>query len=309
MLTLSLLTCLLSVITTFLHKLLHPSHTHHLSTTYSPALLHLPEKLGSFYHCISVYMCFYCQFHHLLPSLVIHHPTFHRPKKQSYSRLPLFLLLYTCINLHICSAVYFETAPITTLGIIPTCIGASLLTINLPKRIQNLPNLSTKLAPSQATLMTSEDKLAYLSAWTLLHDSQKLHLMNFSPGGQPICIDTGASCCISNNRNDFITFQPSSNRALSGIANGLQIEGTGTVCWCILNDNGDEVQLHIHNSLYVPSLPINLLSPQQICQQTKHLDDGFVIGASHDTLRFANHQRTIHYNPTNNLPILFTFSS
>jgi hypothetical protein len=60
------------------------------------------------------------------------------------------------------------------------------------------------------------------------------------------------------------------------------------------NDNGDEIQLHIHNSLYVPFIPLNLLSPQQICQQTQQPDNGFIIGASHGTLRFANHQRTIY---------------
>jgi len=133
--------------------------------------------------------------------------------------------------------------------------------------------------------------------------------MNFSPGGQPICIDSGASCCISNNRKDFVSFSPSSNSVLNGIANGLQKEGTGTLYWKIFNDNGDEVMLHIHNSLYVPSLPMKLLSPQQICQQTNYPDDDFIVHASHGTLRFASHQRTIYYNPINNLPIFFTSSN
>jgi hypothetical protein len=229
-------------------------------------------------------------------------------KRKSFSKLPLFLLLYICINLHVCSAAYSDTAPITTLGIIPTCIGTSLLVVKIPSYIQHFTIPSTKLFLPQPTLTTGGDKLPYLSAWTSLHANQKLRLMNFSPGGQPICVDSGASCCISNNWNDFTTFQSASNRVHSGITNCLEIEGTGTLCWRILNDNGDKVQLHSHNSLYVPSLPMNLLSPQQICQQTKHLDDGFVVGASHGTLCFANHQCTIYYNHTKNLPILFTSS-
>jgi hypothetical protein len=77
----------------------------------------------------------------------------------------------------------------------------------------------------------------------------------------------------------------------------------------MLNDNGDAIELHIHESLYVPSLPMNLLSPQQICQQTKNPDDGFIISATTGTLCFANHQRTLYYNPKNNLPIFFTSSA
>jgi hypothetical protein len=48
---------------------------------------------------------------------------------------------------------------------------------------------------------------------------------------------------------------------------------------------------------------MNLLIPQKICKQTKNPDDGFIFGATTGSLRFANHQRTIYYNPKNNLPI------
>jgi hypothetical protein len=100
-------------------------------------------------------------------------------------------------------------------------------------------------------------------------------MMNFSPGGIPICIDTEASSCISNNKSDFINLHTTSNTVLKVIGSGHQIEVTGTLCWKISNDAGDDISLHIQESLYVPSAPMCLLSPQTIAQQTNNALDGF----------------------------------
>jgi hypothetical protein len=54
-------------------------------------------------------------------------------------------------------------------------------------------------------------------------------LMDFSPGGAPICVDTGASCCISNNKNDFVSLNQSTHSTLRGISSGLSVEGSGTL--------------------------------------------------------------------------------
>jgi hypothetical protein len=70
--------------------------------------------------------------------------------------------------------------------------------------------------------------LAYLHAWQSTNVSH-VKIMNFLPGGHPICIDTGASSCISNCRSNFINLQPSIDTALKGIGSGLHIEGTGTI--------------------------------------------------------------------------------
>jgi hypothetical protein len=120
-----------------------------------------------------------------------------------------------------------------------------------------------------------------------------------------ICINTGASCCISNSKEDFLTFAPSSSSVLQGIGSGISIAGTGTIKWCILNDNGDEVDLHLHNSLYVPGAPMCLLGPQHIAQQIALLSDGFHSKGRFGTLIFGGFHHIIPYNSTNNLPILF----
>jgi hypothetical protein len=117
--------------------------------------------------------------------------------------------------------------------------------------------------------------------------------MNFNPGGHPICIDSGASSTISNNKQDFITFHPTKNSVLHGITSGLSIEGKGTVLWSITNDNGDEIDLHIQDCLYVPSAPMSLLSPQQLVQQTDNNKDGFHIQKIGRILTFDGHTKTI----------------
>jgi hypothetical protein len=95
--------------------------------------------------------------------------------------------------------------------------------------------------------------------------------MNFNPGGHPICIDSGASCSISKNKSDSIEFTPTANTILRGITSGLQIEGKGTLCWTITNDNGDEIDLYIRDSLYVPSAPRPYITIQVITYQSPSL--------------------------------------
>jgi hypothetical protein len=124
-----------------------------------------------------------------------------------------------------------------------------------------------------------------------------------------ICIDTGASCCISNCKDDLIPFAPSSSTILKGISGGLSINGTGTLKWNILDDNGDEVALYIHNNLYIPDAPMCLLSPQHMAQQTPSNTDGFISKGSFGLLTFGGFHCTIYYNSSNNLPILFLTSN
>jgi hypothetical protein len=114
------------------------------------------------------------------------------------------------------------------------------------------------------------------------------------------CIDTGASCSISNCKDDFITFAPSSSTILKGISRGLNIASTGTLKWNILDDNGDDIALHLHNSLYVPDAPMCLLSPQHMAQQTSSTADGFTGKGSFGLLTFGGYHRTIHFQQPSN---------
>jgi hypothetical protein len=80
--------------------------------------------------------------------------------------------------------------------------------------------LPTKPSPPIVTfpnqLHTNHEKLEYLHAWQSLHET-KLKLINFTPGGHPICVDMGTTSCISNRKSDFKDFTPLQNTVLKGI--------------------------------------------------------------------------------------------
>ena len=50
----------------------------------------------------------------------------------------------------------------------------------------------------------------------------------FDSNSQVICINTGASCGVDGNIDNFIHLEKLENVELKGIASGLQVEGIGT---------------------------------------------------------------------------------
>jgi hypothetical protein len=130
--------------------------------------------------------------------------------------------------------------------------------------------------------------------------------IQFSVNAKPICIDSGASLTVSNNKDDFLCLRPITDQHLSGIATGLPISGIGTLKWTVLTDSGVAVALRITQALYVPACPMNLLSSQHLAQQTKGLQDGFKISSSTGTLTFSGHTRTVLLDRQSNLPIFYT---
>jgi hypothetical protein len=122
-------------------------------------------------------------------------------------------------------------------------------------------------------LSPNYEKLCYLTAWQSAQAFTARLWKFFSEGA--ICIDSGASCCISNKKADFLTFAPSTSTILQGISSGLKIAGTGTLKWTILNDGGNEITIRLCNSLHVLDTPMCLLSPQHLAQQTTSTSDGF----------------------------------
>jgi hypothetical protein len=123
---------------------------------------------------------------------------------------------------------------------------------------------------------------------------------------EPICIDTGASACISTVRTNFINLRPVTKLRINGIGTGLPIEGIGTLRWSIRDDNNTEIDLYIKDALYVPNAPMGLLCPQQIAQQTQHQGDGFNALSAHGILTFEGYTKTIPYDLKCRLPIMNT---
>ncbi len=77
-------------------------------------------------------------------------------------------------------------------------------------------------------------------------------------------VDTGASMCVTSNRDDFLTYTDATGRVLHGLTKGVAIKGSGIVNWKI-EINGKVIELKLQ-ALHVPECDTRLLSPQQLRQ-------------------------------------------
>ena len=83
-----------------------------------------------------------------------------------------------------------------------------------------------------------------------------------------IGVDNHASRCMTNDIRHFERFKPlKTNAIVGGIQGGLAIRGEGTFVFNIEDDEGKTHTIRIPNSLYVPELPMSLLSPQHWAQE------------------------------------------
>ena len=306
--------------------------TSHLPTT---PLLHVPYHSRLSHNVILIYESFYNQYTFLVHQANITNFLSQksrktngiRLRKRQYPALSLHHMLffvYLLLNIIIVSGIHQNNLPIQALGFMPSIISAlhmyqqqnkrhecnQIFQLHSSKHQATQKNIdspsSTALSPPLTKLHTNQEKLCYLHAWQSTNAST-MRILRFS-SNRPICIDTGASCCISNVKSDFINYQESKSSVLHGISSGLSIKGTGTLRWTINNNDGDEITIYLHNSLHVPEAPMCLLSPQHMAKSTNHESDGFHSKEKSSTLTFAGHQRTVHYNSANNLPIIFLAS-
>jgi hypothetical protein len=129
------------------------------------------------------------------------------------------------------------------------------------------PHTTTVIAAPECprTLKENLHLQAHLYSLSTPGDQDK---MTFGSDAENICIDTGASACISTLRANFINLRPVTKLQINGIGTGLPIEGIGTLRWALRDDKNREIDLYIKDALYVPAAPMGLLCPQQIAQQT-----------------------------------------
>ena len=73
---------------------------------------------------------------------------------------------------------------------------------------------------------------------------------------------------MSNDISHFENFQPSrTNATMGGIIGSLANKGEDTFAFQVENDDGKIHTIRIPNSLYLPDLPLSLLSPQHWAQE------------------------------------------
>ena len=107
-----------------------------------------------------------------------------------------------------------------------------------------------------------------LSAWQTSNERIST-IMDYTPGSKAICIDIGASACISNDERAFVTLTTVTDQTISGIGSGLTVQGHGTLLWTISDNDGNKIKLYIADALYVRNIPICLLCPQQVAKQAR----------------------------------------
>ncbi len=151
---------------------------------------------------------------------------------------------------------------------------------------------------------------------TLLSAVGRTRAVSFDSNSYPIEIDTYASGCMVNAPHLFEDLKLGDVGEVEGIKSGLYIKGTEMFKFKIKDDNGTTHKIRILNSLYLPELKRCLLSPQHWVQEAKDnypRPKGTRMSQDNDYFYVhwgqAKYQKSIPYDPSTNIPILYTTAS
>jgi hypothetical protein len=127
---------------------------------------------------------------------------------------------------------------------------------------------------------------------------------NSATNTYPVIWDSGASMCMTFDRSDVVGDITPVNKRLSGIGSGLNITGTGTVCWAMRDDSG-KLRLIQLEAYYVPDASVRLLS---ITKLARHYAGEVIVLQGHG-LQLSGIKGdpqcgsiTVPIDPANNLP-------
>ena len=86
----------------------------------------------------------------------------------------------------------------------------------------------------------------------------------FSDHSEQVMLDTGATCAITFDKNNFISYiNKKKDKFLKGIAKGLNIVGEEVIQYQFKADDDSYIVLNIKAYL-VPEMPMRLISPQDL---------------------------------------------
>ena len=80
----------------------------------------------------------------------------------------------------------------------------------------------------------------------------------------PLIVDSGASCCVSPRREDFVTYSSSSVR-IKDLSGCNKVAGEGMISWKVLDKFGREYEIQL-KGYHMPRAAVRLLSPQCVTQ-------------------------------------------
>jgi transposase InsO family protein len=175
----------------------------------------------------------------------------------------------------------------------------------LQRRFSSVPRIIPQhLNPCSSSTTDNKLHLLQIAAFEATYADNKTPI---SPDCFPLIIDTGASISVTPYRTDFISdIHPVQSLEIQGIASGLTVKGAGTVTYSYYNDAGALQTITLKHCLYVPQCTARLLCPRQLGIQSGLPHDGFNATTQQGVLTFQGHPTTIQYDPTTQLPILYT---
>ena len=131
--------------------------------------------------------------------------------------------------------------------------------------------------------------------------------LNFDTDASTIICDNSANVHICNDKRMFIgPMRRTAQHSVATIGGKKNIAlGIGTVSWRWKDDNGKDHTIEVHDVLYFPKSPVNILSVTSLAEQFKD-DEGTGIDTKRSKSRFywqGKYVRTINH-PMSNLPEL-----
>jgi len=121
----------------------------------------------------------------------------------------------------------------------------------------------------------------------------------------PVIFDSGASLAISGNREDFVgdLVTPKTDLRLGGMAQGMKIEGIGTLKWTFVSETGNDVTIRAQ-AYYVPAARARLISPQRLFRKEAGTGGQYIVGETCSTLMFDHHPAIrVSYDSQTHLPV------
>ena len=136
----------------------------------------------------------------------------------------------------------------------------------------------------------------------------------FDTDSYPIRIDNHSSYCVTNNRNDFIGDLIPFRASIKGIVGSVKVKYRGTVKWSWQDDNGQVTTHYIPDTLYMPTSPDRILSPQHWSQdRAQDVDDSAHAITDHSSLKLVWNDgefvKTVPLNPHTNVAIMYSTPS
>lgn len=102
----------------------------------------------------------------------------------------------------------------------------------------------------------------------------------------PLIVDTGASACISPNRDDFAEYSSNSAARIKDLSGVNKVAGEGLIHWDVMKTDGTLISILLPG-YHIPHANVRLLSPQCYIQELVKRNVTLSIGMDLEHLRFT----------------------